>query len=83
MLREVIDQNSMWKFIERSILTVKQLTRTIFPNADYLKIILQAVTSERPKLRYAVGNDASSIIQTKTTMSYTEFRSLIKQQFIS
>ena len=42
MLCKVIDQNSMWKFIDGSILTVKQLTRTIFPNADYLITYLDA-----------------------------------------
>jgi hypothetical protein len=47
------------------------------------KVILQAVTSDRPQLRYTVGEDASNIIRAKTTMSDTEFGSLIKQQFIS
>jgi hypothetical protein len=45
------------------------------------KVVLHAATSEGPKLRYAVGNDAASIIQAKTTMSDTEFGGLIKQQF--
>jgi hypothetical protein len=50
---------------------------------EVAKVVLQAVTSESPKLRYTVGNDASSIVQAKTTMSDTEFGGLIKQQFLS
>jgi hypothetical protein len=40
---------------------------------EVAKVVLQAIRSTNPKLRYAVGNDAASIIQAKTIMSYTEF----------
>ena len=69
--------------LEKSFKSAMENTSASSPPEEVAKVILQAVTSERPKLRYAVGNDASSIIQTRTTMSDTEFRSLIKQQFIS
>jgi len=69
--------------LEKSFKSAMENTSSSSPPDEVAKVILQAVTSERPKLRYAVGNDASSIIQTKTTMSDTEFRGLIKQQFIS
>ena len=69
--------------LEKSFKSAMENTSASSPPEEVAKVILQAVTSESPKLRYAVGNDASSIIQTKTTMSDTEFRSLIKQQFIS
>jgi NAD(P)-dependent dehydrogenase (short-subunit alcohol dehydrogenase family) len=48
---------------------------------EVAKVILQAVTSESPQLRYTVGNDADAIIQTKRTMTDTEFGNLIKKQF--
>jgi NAD(P)-dependent dehydrogenase (short-subunit alcohol dehydrogenase family) len=48
---------------------------------EVAKVILQAVTSESPQLRYTVGNDAHAIIQTKRTMTDTEFSNLIKKQF--
>jgi NAD(P)-dependent dehydrogenase (short-subunit alcohol dehydrogenase family) len=60
--------------LEKSFKSAMENTSASSPPDEVAKIILQAVTSERPKLRYAVGNDASSIIQTKTTMSDTEFR---------
>lgn len=45
-------------------------------------IVLQAVISESPQLRYTVGNDADTILQAKRTMSDAEFGDFIKQQFI-
>ena len=48
---------------------------------EVAKTILKAITSESPQLRYTVGNDATTIIQAKRTMSDTEFSELIKQQF--
>jgi NAD(P)-dependent dehydrogenase (short-subunit alcohol dehydrogenase family) len=53
------------------------------PPEDVAKVILQAITSKSPQLRYTVGNDAASIIQAKRTMSDEEFGNLIKQQFVS
>lgn len=50
---------------------------------EVAKVVLQAVTSENPLLRYTVGNDADAIMQTKRTMTDTEFGSLIKKQFLS
>jgi hypothetical protein len=53
------------------------------PPEEVAKVILEAVTSESPKLRYAVSNDAANMIKAKTAMSDTEFGGLIKQQFSS
>jgi NAD(P)-dependent dehydrogenase (short-subunit alcohol dehydrogenase family) len=69
--------------LEKSFKSAMENTSASSPPEEVAKVILQAVTSERPKLRYAVGNDASSLIQAKTTMSDTEFGGLIKQQFTS
>jgi NAD(P)-dependent dehydrogenase (short-subunit alcohol dehydrogenase family) len=53
------------------------------PPEDVAKVILQAITSESPQLRYTVGNDAASVLQAKATMSDEEFGNLIKQQFLT
>lgn len=50
---------------------------------EVAKVVLQAVTSKNPQLRYTVGNDADAIMQTKRTMTDTEFGNLIKKQFLS
>ena len=50
---------------------------------EVAKVILAAVTSEDPQLRYTVDDDAAMILQAKRTMSDTEFRNLMKKQFLS
>jgi len=50
---------------------------------EVAKVILKAVTSEDPELRYTVGDDAAAMIQAKRSMSDTEFGKLMKKQFLS
>jgi NAD(P)-dependent dehydrogenase (short-subunit alcohol dehydrogenase family) len=69
--------------LERRFKSAMENTSASSPPEEVAKVVLQAVTSQSPKLRYAVGNDASSLIQAKTTMSDVEFGGLIKQQFQS
>jgi len=69
--------------VERSFKSAMENTSVSSQPEEVAKVVLQAVTSESPKLRYTVGNDASDIVQAKTTMSDTEFGGLIKQQFLS
>jgi NAD(P)-dependent dehydrogenase (short-subunit alcohol dehydrogenase family) len=69
--------------LERSFKSAMENTSASSPPEEVAKVVLQAVASQSPKLRYAVGNDASSLIQAKTTMSDIEFGGLIKQQFQS
>jgi len=49
---------------------------------EVAKVILHAVTSEKPQLRFTVGNDASAIIQAKRKMSELDFINLIRQQLL-
>jgi NAD(P)-dependent dehydrogenase (short-subunit alcohol dehydrogenase family) len=74
---------SLMQKLENNFKSMMENASASSPPEEVAKIVLQAVTSESPQLRYAVGNDASSIIKAKTTMSDTEFRGLIKQQFLS
>ena len=50
---------------------------------EVAKIILHAVTSDNPQLRFTVGNDASALVQAKRKMSESDFINLIKQQLMS
>jgi NAD(P)-dependent dehydrogenase (short-subunit alcohol dehydrogenase family) len=51
------------------------------PPEDVAKIILQAITSKNPQLRYTVGNDAATIIQARMNMPDKEFRKMVIQNF--
>jgi hypothetical protein len=53
------------------------------PPEEVAKVILQAITSENPQLRYTVGNDATTLLQARRNMSDAEFGDFIKQQFLS
>jgi len=48
------------------------------PPEEVAKVILQAVTSENPQLRYIVG---TTIMQARMSMSDTGFRKMIMQSF--
>jgi len=74
---------SLTQQLERSFKSAMENTSASSPPEEVAKVVLQAITSDGPKLRYTVGNDASSMIRAKTTMSDTEFGGLIKQQFQS
>jgi NAD(P)-dependent dehydrogenase (short-subunit alcohol dehydrogenase family) len=51
------------------------------PPEEVAKVILQAITSENPQLRYTVGNDAAAIIEARMNMSDKEFRKMVIQNF--
>jgi NAD(P)-dependent dehydrogenase (short-subunit alcohol dehydrogenase family) len=48
---------------------------------EVAKVILQAVTSENPLLRYSVGDDAANLIHARENMPDKEFRKMIMQNF--
>jgi hypothetical protein len=45
------------------------------------KVVLQAVTSENPSLRYLAGKDVETWIEARRNMSDDEFYKMIKQSF--
>ena len=74
---------SLIQQLDRSFKSAMENTSASSPPEEVAKVILEAVTSESPKLRYAVSSDAANMIKAKTAMSDTEFGGLIKQQFSS
>jgi len=45
------------------------------------KVVLKAVTSENPDLRYLAGNDIETVIEAKRNMSDEEFYKMMKQRW--
>ena len=74
---------SLMQKVEKHFNSMMDNESSSSPPEEVAKIILQAVTSENPQLRYTAGNDAATILQAKRTMSDVEFGKLIKQQFLS
>jgi short-subunit dehydrogenase len=53
------------------------------PPEEVAKVVLKAVTSEKPSMRYTVGSDAARMIEERKRMSDLEFEGLIKQRFLA
>lgn len=51
------------------------------PPEEVAKVILGALTSKNPQLRYTVGDDAATMIQARVNMSDNEFKKMIMQNF--
>jgi len=59
----------------------KKMEENIIHPSEVAKVILDAVTSDNPQLRYVVGNDAARIMEARKNMSDREFGNLRKKQF--
>lgn len=52
------------------------------PPEEVAKIILKAVSIEKPEFRYIVGNYAASLLETRNKMPYSEFQKMIMQNIL-
>lgn len=73
--------SSLMQKVENGFKSMLENTSISSPPEEVAKVILQAVTSENPQLRHAVGNDAATILPAKRNMSDADFSDFIKQQF--
>jgi NAD(P)-dependent dehydrogenase (short-subunit alcohol dehydrogenase family) len=53
------------------------------PPEEAAKVVLKAVTSDNPSMRYTVGDDAKQLMEAREQMSDPEFEGLVKQQFLA
>jgi short-subunit dehydrogenase len=74
--------DSQYTQLENKILKAfKKMEENAISPSDVAKAILNAVTSDNPKLRYVVGNDAARMMEAGKNMSDRKFGNLIKKQF--
>lgn len=55
-------------------------SRSITPD-EVAKVILKAITATNPDLRYVVGNDAAGLLESKNSMTDSEFRKFMMKNF--
>jgi hypothetical protein len=55
-----------------------KMAKNASPVEVVAKVILEAVTSKNPNLRYLAGKDVEAWATNKKTMSHTEFYNMIK-----
>jgi hypothetical protein len=46
---------------------------------EVAKTIVQAILSEKPKLRYVVGSDAVTLMQARKNMPFSDFQQMIQK----
>jgi NAD(P)-dependent dehydrogenase (short-subunit alcohol dehydrogenase family) len=76
------DLNSSYRSIENKISeSFKQWSQNLMHPSEVAKVVLEAVTSDNPDLRYIVGKDASTMIERRRSMPDREFHDMINKQF--
>ena len=48
---------------------------------EVAKVILKAISSTNPDLRYVVGNDATGLLESKKNMTDSKFRKFMMRNF--
>jgi NAD(P)-dependent dehydrogenase (short-subunit alcohol dehydrogenase family) len=73
--------NSQYSSMRSSILEYfKQWAQNLAHPSEVAKVILQAVTSDKPEFRYTVGEDAAMTLESRRNMSDREFHNMMKKQ---
>jgi hypothetical protein len=52
------------------------------PPDEVANVILEAIISENPQLRYTVGDDAATLIQARVNMPEPQFKKMVVQNFL-
>ncbi len=78
----LIDPKSAYQPITQKIFEAfLPMLEYAFPTKIVADVILEAVNSDNPNIRYAVGDDAKSIIEARKKLSDKEFENWVKEGF--
>jgi short-subunit dehydrogenase len=78
----LMDPNSPYHPIAQKIFDAfLPMLQSAFPTKKVADVILEAVTSDNPEIRYAVGDDAKSINEARKKRSDKEFEHWVKEGF--
>jgi short-subunit dehydrogenase len=69
------------QFGNKILKAFKVMEQNVISPSVVAKVILEAVTSDNPQLRYVVGEDAAKTIEARKNMPDREFGDLVKKQF--
>jgi NAD(P)-dependent dehydrogenase (short-subunit alcohol dehydrogenase family) len=79
-----VDASSPYTSLSQKILkSASTLMETATPPEEVAKVILKAVTTDNPDLRYRTGNDAEQMVEARSAMSDREWQQLISQQYLA
>ena len=76
MATKIADPNiSVYRKLENNISeALKQMVQNTIPSTQVANVILQAVISDNPEIRYVVGKDAAMIIEARRDMLIGNFK---------
>jgi NAD(P)-dependent dehydrogenase (short-subunit alcohol dehydrogenase family) len=60
---------------------VGRMIHNSFPPDSVAKVVVEAVTAEKPLPRYIVGDDARGVIEASRKMSDSDFQEMMRKQF--
>jgi NAD(P)-dependent dehydrogenase (short-subunit alcohol dehydrogenase family) len=81
--RKSQDPNSSYSQIMQKMATsFEHMMENLSPPDLVAKVVLKAVASENPSLRYLVGKDIETWMEAKRSMSDEEFYNMMKQNFM-
>jgi NAD(P)-dependent dehydrogenase (short-subunit alcohol dehydrogenase family) len=79
-----VDASSPYTSLSQKILkSASTLMETATPPEEVAKVILKAVTTDNPDLRYRTGNDAEQMVEARSAMSDREWQRHISQQYLA
>jgi len=81
--KRVLDPESPYsEFVQKVRVKISSDHENATQPEEVAKIIVQAISSEKPEFRYVVGGDAVNLLEARKNMPYSEFQKMIIQNII-
>lgn len=81
--KRVLDPESPYsEFVQKVRVKISSDHENATQPEEVAKIIVQAISSEKPEFRYVVGSDAVNLLEARKNMPYSEFQKMIIQNII-
>jgi len=81
--KRVLDPESPYsEFVQKVRVKISSDHENATQPEEVAKIIVQAISSEKPEFRYVVGSDAVNLLEARKNMPYSEFQKMIMQNIM-
>ena len=83
LANRVLDPESPYsEFVQKVRVKISSDHENATQPEEVAKVIVQAISSEKPEFRYVVGSDAVNLLEARKNMPYSEFQKMIIQNII-
>jgi NAD(P)-dependent dehydrogenase (short-subunit alcohol dehydrogenase family) len=81
--KRALDPKSPYsEFVQKVIVKISSDHENATQPEEVAKVIVQAISTEKPEFRYVIGNDAVTLLEARKNMPYSEFQQMIIQNII-